>query len=104
MTSNLKIPSPWAQLALLLILAGSALVLAGVSVLIIPGVHAGQIPSDPGTLKLVQTISSVVLFGVPALFYALMTFRQEPIRELGFRPTEKSIFYLVPVILLLVSI
>lgn len=103
-SSNLKIPSPWSQLALLTILAGCALILAGVSVLLLPGVHAGQIPSDPGTQKLMQMVSSIVLFGVPALFYGLMTFRKAPLQELGFRPAEKNIFYLIPVVLLVASV
>ena len=103
-SSNLKLPSPWSQLALLTILAGCAIVLAGVVVLLIPGVHAGQMPSDPGTVKLMQMVSSIVLFGVPALFYALMTFRKAPLQELGFRPAERDIFYLIPVALLAVSI
>jgi membrane protease YdiL (CAAX protease family) len=100
MYNNLKIPSPWAQLALLLILAGCALILAGVGTLILPGVHAGQIPTDAGTLKLLQAFSSVILFGVPAFVYAWMTFRQRPMEELGFRPAVKSSFYLFAILLM----
>ena len=104
MSSNLKIPSPWSQLALLIISFGCALVLAGVSILLIPGVHAGQLPSDPGTVKMAQLLTSMVLFGFPAVLYALMTFRHASLQELGFRPAEKTVFYLIPVILLLISI
>lgn len=103
MSSNLKIPSPWSQLALLAILAGCSLILAAVVTLMIPGVHAGQLPSDIGTLKLVQVISSVILFGIPPLFYALMTFRQHPLEELGFRPAMKTSFYLITIVLLFCS-
>jgi membrane protease YdiL (CAAX protease family) len=99
-SSNLKIPSPWSQLALLVILAGGALVLAAVAMLLIPGVHAGQIPTDAGTLKTVQAFSSIILFGLPALFYALMTFKDRPLVELGFRPALNVNFYLVTIVLM----
>jgi len=100
MRTNLKIPSPWSQLALLAILAGGALILAAVVTVILPGVHPGQMPTDTGTLKMVQLVSSIILFGVPAFFYALMTFRQHPMSELGFRPAVKSSFYLITILLL----
>ncbi len=104
MSSNLKIPSPWSQLALLIVSFGCALVLAGVSILLIPGVHAGQLPTGPGTIKMAQLLTSVMLFGFPAALYALMTFRRESLQELGFRPAERTVFYLIPVVLLLISI
>jgi uncharacterized protein len=100
MSSNLKIPSPWSQLALLMLLAGGALIIAAVSMTLVPGVHAGQIPTDPGTLKMVQAVSSVILFGLPAFFYALMTFRQRPLGELGFRPAVKGGFYLITILVM----
>ena len=102
-SNNLKISSPWSQLALLAILAGGSLILATIVILLLPGVHAGQMPSDTGTLKLVQTLSSVILFGLPPLFYALMTFRQQPLQELGFRPSVKNSFYLLAIVLLFCS-
>lgn len=100
-SSNLKIPSPWSQLALLVILFGGALVVAAVAILLIPGVHAGQIPTDPGTLKTVQAFSSVILFGLPAIFYGLMTFRQRPLTELGLRPTMNVNFYLIAILVMI---
>lgn len=103
MRTNLKLPSPWSQLGLLAILAGGSLILAAVVTLLLPGVHPGEMPTDMGTVKLVQVVSSVILFGLPPLFYALMTFRQEPLKELGFRPAVKDGFYLFAIVLLLFS-
>ena len=102
-SNNLKIPSPWSQLALLAIMAGCFLVVATIVTLLIPGVHAGQIPSDIGRLKLVQALNSVILFGVPALFYALMTFRRHPLQELGFRPAAEGSFYIVAIVILFLA-
>ncbi|HWB94206.1 MAG TPA: CPBP family intramembrane glutamic endopeptidase, partial [Puia sp.] len=102
-SSKHNISSPWSQLALLAILAGGALILAAVITLFLPGVHAGKMPTDIGTIKLVQVVSSVILFGLPPLFYALMTFREQPLKELGFRPPVKESFYLLVAVLLFCS-
>jgi membrane protease YdiL (CAAX protease family) len=100
MSSNLKIPSPWAQLALLLLLAGGAIVLAAVLSLLVPGVHAGQIPDSPGTLKELQVLNSLVLFGLPAMIYAQITFRDNPLEHLGFRPSVRTNFYWLTILLI----
>jgi membrane protease YdiL (CAAX protease family) len=100
MPSNLKIPSARAQLALLTILAGCALILGTVVAGLLPGMHPGELPTDAGSLKLVQVISSVILFGAPALAYAWITFRHNQLGELGFRPSVKVNFYWVAVVLM----
>ncbi len=100
MSNYLKIPSPWSQLGLFLGLTGGSLVLASIAILLLPGVHQGQMPTDSGTLKLVQTVTSVILFGVPSFFYARMTFRDHPLAHLGFRPAVKSNYYLLVTVLL----
>lgn len=103
MSNNLKIPSPWSQLALFLVLSGGALILSVVVVLLLPGFHAGVIPSDPDTLKLMQTVSSIILFGLPALVFARMTFYDHRLANLGFRPAVKSNYYLLGIVLLFCS-
>jgi hypothetical protein len=108
----LKISSPWSQLGLFFGLLGGGLVLASIiSALILVtrgGITGGHIPdlSDPrltGLLKLIQGFSTVLIFGVPALLYAQLTFREHPSSHLGFRKAEKSVFYLLAVALLLFS-
>ena len=103
MSNNLKIPSPWSQFALFLVLSGGALILALVVVSLLPGVHPGVIPGDPDTLKLMQTVSSIILFGLPALVFARQTFYDHPLANLGFRPAVKNRFYLLAVLLLFCS-
>jgi uncharacterized protein len=100
MSSNLKIPSPWTQLALFLLLIGGAMILAVGTINLIPGVHQGQIPTDPGTMKLVQAVTSIILFGLPALTFAMMTFKDHPFHDFGLRPAPKPIYYLLGVLLL----
>ncbi|HVS97461.1 MAG TPA: CPBP family intramembrane glutamic endopeptidase [Puia sp.] len=102
MSNNLKIASPWSQLALFLGLLGGSLILAGISIILIPGYHIDR-PMTAGTLKFAQTISSIILFGIPAFLYARLTFRSHPLYELGFRKAPTGAFYLAAVLLLLFS-
>jgi membrane protease YdiL (CAAX protease family) len=100
MTDNVKIHSPWAQLGLFLRLIGVAFV--GIVVL---GILLGLLPKPLSntTLKLGQMLTTILLFGVPAYFYARMTFTDRPLANLGFRPADKSNFYLMGILLLLVA-
>lgn len=102
MPNNLKIVSPWSQLALFLGLLGGSLILAAIAIIIIPGYHIDR-PMTAGTIKLAQTISSIILFGLPAFFYARLTFSDRPFYHLGFRPAPAAGFYLAAILLLLFS-
>src|ERR1700761_5248005 len=104
MNNNLRLPSSGSQLAVFLLTTGCSFILAAAVIALLPGVHAGQMPTDPGAIKLLQGVSSIILFGVPSIIYAVATFRKRPLQELGFRPAEKPIFYLIPILLLIVSI
>ena len=108
----LKISSPWSQLGLFFGLLGGGLILASVlsvAILTAKGVatgHGNPDLSDPGltgALKLIQGLSTVIIFAIPALLYARLTFREDPDYFLGFRKAEKNIFYLLAVALLLFS-
>jgi len=102
MQNNLKIASPWSQLALFLGLLGGSLILAGLAIIIIPVYHMDR-PMSAGTVKLAQTVSSIILFGLPSWLYARMTFRDRPLYHLGFRPALKNSFYIAAIFLLLFS-
>ena len=102
MSNNLKIASPWSQLAIFLAILGGCYVLAGIVIIVLPGFHIKG-PNSPGMLKLAQTLGSIITFGLPAIFYARMTFADRPLYYLGFRPSVNNSFYIVAVFLLLVS-
>ena len=113
MSNNLKIRSPWSQLALFMGLLGLSLILGvmGASAIILAktGVPTGGHidMNDPGLLpakKLAQAFSTIVIFGIPAFFYAWKTFRVQPLRSLGLRPAEKNVFYALGIMLLLVAL
>src|SRR5215472_17189208 len=97
MTNQDKIRSPWAQLGLLLRLVGLAFLGLFVLGLII---NALPRPLSNTTRKLMQLCSTIVLFGVPAFFYARGSFPDRPLYHLGFRPAERNNFYLLAILLL----
>jgi membrane protease YdiL (CAAX protease family) len=108
----LKISSPWSQLGLFFGLLGGGLVLASVMdgvILLAKGVvsvQKGLDLGDPrltGALKFIQGLNTVVIFGIPSLLYARLTFREHPLDHLGFRKAQKNVFYLLAVALLLFS-
>jgi membrane protease YdiL (CAAX protease family) len=113
MQKNLKIPSLWSQLALFLMLYSAGWILAQIAGGVILGARLGLNnlrdidPSDPkitGTLKLIQALSTLLLFGVTAFVSAWRTFSDRPLYHLGFRPAYKKNFYILAVLLLLFSI
>ena len=114
MSNSLKIPSPWSQLALFMLTLGGALIFYSVaggliaqSAGITGEVRTGAAWDDPraiGLLKWLQALSSVIVFGIPALCYALMTFRDRPFYRLGLRPATPGNFYLLAILLLLIGL
>jgi len=104
--------SPWSQLGIFLALLGGAwifTVMIGGAILVARvGISDIRNPdvTDPrftSAFKLVQAISSVLLFGIPAYVYARLMRRDKPLRLLGLRPATLPVFYALGVLLLLLS-
>lgn len=107
-----KIASPWTQLGLFLLLVGAAEIMAGVLSLFIfsakgidisHGIPDVNAPGLKGIFKLIQAVNTIVVFALPAFFYAQLTFQEKPVYYLGLRPVEKNIFFVLAVALLLFS-
>jgi membrane protease YdiL (CAAX protease family) len=113
MNNRWKVYSPWSQLGIFLGLFGGAWILTAVvgEAMLLSKVGLNAIGqhidvSDPritGTLKLIQAISTIILFGLPAYFYARLTSQDDPFHFLGFKPAPLSVFYALGVVLLLLS-
>jgi uncharacterized protein len=114
MNKYLKISSSRSQLALFLVLIGAAWIVAIIlsSIILIAklGVpvsgHGSMDLSDPrldGILKPLQGLSTIIIFGVPALLFARFTYRSRNLYFLGFRKAEKNSFYILAVAILLLS-
>ena len=111
--NKVRIRSPWSQLALFLFVLGIGwiiAILAGgiimVSTIGIEGMKNLNLadPRYTPTLKVIQAISTVIIFGFPAFVYAFRTFREHPLENLGFRPAPRAGLYLVAILLLFCSL
>lgn len=98
MTNNDKIAPPPAQLGLLLRLIGLCFLL-----MFVMGLLGGSLPRPIAntTLKLLQMATTLLLFGIPAFIYARLSFPQNPLFHLGFRPAHRTNFYVLGILLLL---
>lgn len=108
MYNNLKIRSPWAQMALFLGVFGATFFFFAIALLLAKGGNAVQTPdlSNPQVLagqKFMQAAWTVFLFGLPSVVYALATFREKPLQELGFRRATMASFYILAIVLLAVA-
>lgn len=113
MRSYLRIHSPWSQLAVLILsLAGAFVVtgLAGSVILISKGIIITDLKNINyndvkiiSTLKLVQGISTITIFLLPAIAFSLITFRFRQFYFLGFRKQGRSSFYFLAVVIICCS-
>jgi len=112
MNSNLKISSSWSQLGLLLALLGAALIFTGLidkGILSISEASASHTvlkapdPQSVGMMKFIQAISTMSLFLLPAVLFAVFTFRTRRLSALGFHKAEKAVFYGLAVLVMLVA-
>jgi uncharacterized protein len=114
MKSYLRIQSPGMQLILFmgLLLAGFVLssLIAGIFLLANGSVSLGQKSfdfSDPkliNALKGVQVFYTIAAFLLPAIIFALITFKYKSLYFLGFRASRKFNFYLLAILLMFVSV
>lgn len=113
MAGHLRVSSPWSQLGIFLGLFGGAFiissVLMGAFILVkgIPIQDADNIdwsnPELVSTMKWIQAISSVLIFLLPALIYARITFSAKPLYYLGLRTPEKSLMYGLAILCIMVA-
>jgi membrane protease YdiL (CAAX protease family) len=114
MSNKLRISSPWSQFSLFIGLGGGALVffvivagviykISGIGNQTVPGLTMDNASAvDIG--KLVQFLFSITVFGLTGYLYARLTFWERPGYQLGLRPPARNIFYLLAIVLLLVSL
>jgi membrane protease YdiL (CAAX protease family) len=95
MDRRLKIPSPWAQLGLFMLLLGGFLVFISVILTYASGGAVGD--------KWSQALATIGIFGLSAFLFAYMTTWEKPMEFLGFRKASDPVFYGLTVILLLIS-
>ena len=113
MIGHLRVKSPLSQLAIFLGLFGAAFIFGSLLMAVIilalgiPVAELGRIdwsqPKIISVMKLVQSISSVFMFLLPAFIYALITFRGKPLYFLGLKKTDRRQSYLLAVVCMLLA-
>lgn len=113
MIGHLRVKSPWSQLGVFLGLFGAFFFIGSMIMLIvmlamgIPVAELGKMdwsqPKLLSVMKLVQALSSVLMFLLPAFFYSLITFRRRPFYFLGAKRAERSSSYLLAVVAMVVA-
>ena len=113
MRTYLRIQSPLSQLAIFLLLVAGGIFITMITssaVLFSSGLvslsNRNLDFTDPKTvsvLKLIQGSSSITIFFIPSIAFALFTFNYRPLFFLGFRKQNNSKFYLLAIAILLVS-
>ncbi len=105
MLESLRVRSPWSQLAILLGLLGAAFILISiimVASLMGSGINPAEADlSDPkilGTMKVMQGLSSIVIFLLPAILYAIICFERRPLFHLGLRSQQNLSFYTIAIL------
>ncbi|HUR12252.1 MAG TPA: CPBP family intramembrane glutamic endopeptidase [Flavitalea sp.] len=108
MKSYLRIKSPWSQLALFFGLFGAGFFLSSIFAFVV--LYLNHIPiSDFGKLdwskpevlkamKWLQGVSSITMFLLPALLFALITFTRRPLYFLGIRKATKNFNYWLAIV------
>jgi membrane protease YdiL (CAAX protease family) len=92
--------SNWTQVGLFLWLFGAGFVAAVAFQLL---ATSGHQPISLNTKRGLQMVSSILWFGIPALFYARLRFGSVRLDSLGFRPAFRANFYLLGILLLVCS-
>lgn len=112
MTGRLRVSSPWSQLGIFLGLFGGAFVVSSVLMALfilskgLP-INANGIdwlkPQMVSAMKWIQGISSVLIFLLPAVLYARISFAGRPLEFLGLKKAEKPAMYGLAVLCILVA-
>ena len=92
MSSQLRIPSPWTQLGIFFGLFGAGFVFTAI-IMVIFGIASGNIspdiagsdPSDISKLKTMQGMSSITIFLLPSVVFALIVYFRKIPQNLGFK-------------------
>ena len=114
MRSYLRIHSPWSQLAVFILLLAGAFLVTGLAYTIIL-LSKGIVIKSPtnidfndikivSALKLIQGVSTITIFLLPAIAFAFFTYRFRQFYFLGFRKQESISFYLLAIVIVFCSI
>lgn len=113
MIGYLRVKSPWSQLGIFLGLLGAAffftsLLMAvvmmanGVALVSMQNLDWTQ-PKILGLMKLIQAISSLLMFLLPAILFGLIVFRKRPMRYLGLQKAANPRMYGLAILVIIIA-
>ncbi|MBA4167769.1 MAG: hypothetical protein H0X41_09550, partial [Chitinophagaceae bacterium] len=113
MIGHLRVKSPWSQLGLFLGLLGVGLMITSLvlaAILLGRGIPVAAMdkldwsqPKVLATMKLVQAISSITIFLLPALIFSLIVFTRKKLYFMGFRPPAQPQMYILAIVCILIA-
>lgn len=108
MIDYVRVKSPWSQLGLFFGLLGVLILLTWMlsAVVLLSSGYSGRDWAQPGfisVMKILQAVSSITMFFLPAYFFARISFRQRPLFHLGLRPASRWQMYSLAILCMLVS-
>lgn len=114
MAGHIRVKSPWSQLGIFLGLFGLAFIVGylimgimALSLGLADGVTEGQFdwknPKVVSGMKLIQAVSSIIIFLVPAVVFALIVSDRRPLRFLGVRPAPVKLMYVLAIIGIIIA-
>ncbi len=113
MIGHLRVRSPLSQLAIFLGLLGAAFIIASMVmavVIVSLGLPMSTLnkldwsaPETVSAMKLIQALSSLLIFLVPALGFAFISFRARPLYFLGLKPASRPQMLTLAIVCMLVA-
>ena len=112
MLNNIRFPSPWAQLFLFIGLIAATFIFFNVFAVVIyqlAGIplSSAQALSDIRSIdvgKVIQTLYTIVQFGLTAWIFGRIVFKKDIAVELGLRRSSGNSYYLLAILLLLFAL
>lgn len=106
MIDHLRVKSPWSQLAVFIGLLGCCMLVTMIfsSVILVlngSGTPDWGNPAFVKTMKMLQAISSVTIFFIPAIVVALFATSRKPFAFLGLTPARQPQMYILAVLCML---
>lgn len=114
MADHIRVKSPWSQLGIFLGLFGLAFIVGYVimgifayNMGVTDGAEAGKLdwsnPRVAAGLKIIQAVSSILIFLLPAVIFARMVQEGKTLSFLGLRPARLKVMYILGIVGILVA-
>jgi uncharacterized protein len=115
MVEHLRVKSPWSQLGIFLGLLGAGFIVG----YLIMGIIAFSLglqdattavgkldwtkPEVISAMKIIQALSSILIFFLPAFIFAILVYAGKPTSFLGLKPAQQKAMYILAIVIIIVA-